>query len=418
MQNSGKPSMPAHFFKQAVAAAHSCGSNSETNSSSNSASSEGSDDNQQHMQLLASCIVCGEAVQFQREQQASWQCLQQLSAAAHPHSSSSDHGQLELPLLLQTWAAAVAAAVDASKHPQQQPQQQSAQDREQPLPVQWDMLLGALHRLQQQVPQIVAGDQQQRQQKQETEQSSSLQEPDGAGAAASDSASDPHLEAAGSSVPSAAGQGLDAQLQQPQQQLELLKELCKTVPMLLQPADLAHMQAATEGTAAAPHSMGLVVLLRLAASTSSLWLPLLAGSGSGAEAESAGNVEADEAASPDSTPLGTKLQLQPVLSSRLDAEAAAIWQGPAAEQASTESQSAQGAAAAGMAASKGISPSLRWAHGRCSPRPSWGLAAANEVMNSWALAAAPVRMYGEVRNLHHMLCQLAILVDLHVPVQC
>jgi hypothetical protein len=298
------------------------------------------------MKLLAACILVGEAAQLQQEQPDSWCCLQQLAAAAAaaPQQGKPFASDSWIPLL-QAWVPAVTAATRTAEQPEQQQQQQAAiEGGAQMLPPQWQQLVSALDHLQQQVQHALPQPDQQ-------QQSDPLQE---APADTSASPATASVAAAGSAPP-----------------YELLQGLCRTLPVLLQPADL---EAAWVGTAT-PDSMAVVTLLRLAAATSRLWLPQLTASQSSSScADGMGPAGAADAAAAGSISEQTPLQEQRVqhlrLGSSRDVKEAAIWQGQAAEQVAAELGVAappSALAAAGVAAGKGSTLALR-----CGKQPTQG----------------------------------------------
>jgi hypothetical protein len=327
MQENPLVCLPAHLVSTLAAAADSC-----EGSGSDSSGAQGV------LQLVARAVVLGEVLQLQ-QQQASWAQLLQLTAPPQT-AKQPQHLQLQqdreqqqqdvsaqLLQVLQAWAAAVISAAGENA------QQHSVQQH----PPQWGQLLRVLSSLQQQVQ--------------------------GASRDAQQQERDP-LQNPAAAVPAEALRRVETgsrqqsgSVQEQRYQHALLQKLCTTVPVLLQPADLA---------ATAPDNMLLVVLARLAAATSGLWSPLLDAAGlHPAEQEAAGAATTsssegrcvnDAGGSAAVSALQTKPHLQPSSAARQDA-AVAIWQGAGIEQvAAALADDGTGGAAA---ASEGLSSSLR-----------------------------------------------------------
>jgi hypothetical protein len=318
--------LPAQFISAVVAAAQGMDSSSI----------------QHCVQTLESCIVLGEAAHLQQQQEKSWQCLRHLVAAL-PGAIARPDVQPDTSCTwrhLRAWVTAVVQAAGTAQGQHQSHQQQLVDDSAQPPSAQWGALLTVLSGLQQQVQEALPVTQQPPQQGQPSAAQAELISN---GAAASSDKDDSVW----------------------QQRLELLHKLCGTLPVLLQPADLAPLQA--QETAGVPSSMDLVVLLRLAAATSTLWLPLLAASdGSKGEAATAAAVAGlyvpvgDGVGSSALAPAAQlELQVPPVLFSKDDSAAAALWQDTAAGQAPADMEAGPGVTLAAAGASKAIAPSLR-----------------------------------------------------------
>lgn len=333
MQDASAALSPAQFASAVVAAAQEC-----------DRSSSGPD----CVQSLEPCIVLGEAAQFQQQQQESWQCMQHLAAAQLPSATARPHVQLDTAGVwwhLQAWGTAVVQAAESPQGQQQNKQQQLVDASTQQPSAQWDALLAVLAGLQQQVQEALPVTQQPEQQGR-------------SGAAQAE------FLAGRAGVGSGVATVKNATVLQ--QRHGLLHKLCGTLPVLLQPADLASPLQAHEA-AGVPSSMELVVLLRLAAATSTLWLPLLAAchdmnKGEAATASAAAGVcvsVGDGEGSNSSTPTAqSKLQAPPALVSKDDLAVAALWQGAAAGQAPAELTAGPGVALA-AAGGKTIAPSLR-----------------------------------------------------------
>lgn len=285
------------------------------------------------MELLAACIELGEAVQLQQEQAVSWRFLQQLAAAQPTSGAAAEQGPSvtsDIWQLLQAWGPAVTAVVPAARQPEQQ--QGTTEGATQMLPAQWQQLVSALDHLQQQVQEALPQPEQQQ-----------LLDPLQKAPAGTSTAAAAGLTAAAGSAPP----------------YKLLQRLCKTVPVLLQPADLEDCWVET-----APSSMARVTLLRLAAATSRLWLPQLeACSSSAVVTGPAGAVGTTATGSTtEQTPQPERLVQHLPLGSSKDVKTAAIWQPRPAEQVAAELGSAAPTAvvAAGAAAGKGNTLALRW----------------------------------------------------------
>jgi len=258
------------------------------------------------LQQLESLVVHGEAHLLQRHEQ-SWACLlrlagqdccgqpgqvQQAQPVTRPQSSAS--GCLEaqasiapiwtelldeqLPVqqsvsivwpVMHAWVGAVLGACQAAS-PTQQPTIPAGSSTQQLLPNGWDELLAALKGLQQEVQEALPAPSQ-----------PVVDDPLQACSAGVTPTVEGGLNCSNlSASASPAAAGLTAR--QLRQQ-EMLQELCPAVPALLQSADL---QTLLQADGECPNTMALVVLLRLAASTSSLWLPLLSAGSSAAPAVS------------------------------------------------------------------------------------------------------------------------------------
>jgi hypothetical protein len=335
MRDNPMTCLPAHLVSTLAAAAHSCeGSGRDSNGA------------QGVLQLVARAVVLGEVLQLQ-QQQASWAQLLQLTAppqsVGQPQQLKLQHDgeqqqldvSAQLQQKLQAWAAAVmsAAGENAPQH--------SVQHH----PPQWGELLHVLSSLQQQVQGSSRDVQQQVQ--------DPLKNP--AAVTPAEVCAETGSSQQGGSV------------QELQHQHALLQKLCRTMPVLLQPTDLA---------ATATDSMQLVVLARLAAATSRLWSPLLAAAGLHAAVQAAAAEPAAPAATTSSSDGGCiddagramavpALQLAPPMqaslatrqSARQDA-AVAIWQGVTSEQvAAALADETDGTD--GTAPSEGISSSLK-----------------------------------------------------------
>ena len=329
--------LPAHLVSTLATAAHSC-----------EGSGRDSKGMQDVLQQVAHAVVLGEVLQLQ-QQQASWAQLLQLTAS--PESSRQPqqlklqqdgdpqqlHVSAQLQQLLQAWAAAVISAAGENA------QQQSVQHH----PLQWGDLLRVLSSLQQQV-QVASGDAQQR-----------LQDPlkNPAAVTPAEVCAETGSSQQGGSV------------QELQCQHALLQKLCRAVPVLLQPKDLA---------ATAPGSMQLVVLACLAAATSGLWLPLLGAAGLHAAVQEAAAPPAAPAAVTTASSEGRcidnagramavpLLQLAPPMQASLESRqsarqdaAVAIWQGATAEQVAAALSDETDATDGTASPSEGISSSLR-----------------------------------------------------------